>query len=185
MGKKFKSDNPVKERVFDLLSHMKIKDLKQACIVRGMPFIKVSDSSILELQSFLLEGWDTPSDKTLLNDYDIWVEKELTELGSEDLIHPLLRMGYFGEDAEGNEVRRQIKNIAISNVKSKKEIGQFKPKKGSKKSLVYEILRKDPKTRTEELIDRVTMEYPDVSIGSIKSWASRARKSIKYAEEEL
>jgi hypothetical protein len=170
-------------RVYDLLSHMKIRELKQACVVRNMPFDEVGECSMLDLQSFLLKRWDAPTDKTLLNDYDNWLETELRELGCEDLIHPLLRIGYFGEDADGNEIRKQLKNISFSNVKSKKEIAQFKPKKGSKKSLVYEVLRKDPSTTTEELIEIVTQAYPDVSIGSIKSWASRARKSIKYSEE--
>jgi hypothetical protein len=175
-------DTPIK-KVYDLLSHMRIKELKQACIVRKMPFEDVAECTMLDLQSFLLKRWDYPTDRTLLNDYDNWLEQELRELGCEDLIHPLLRIGYFGEDQEGNEIRKTIKNIAISNVKSKKEIAQFKPKKGSKKSLVYEVLRKDPDTSTEELIEIVTGAYPDVSIGSIKSWASRARKSIKYSEE--
>lgn len=171
------------KKVYDLLGQMKIKELKQACIVRGMPFREVTESDVWALQSFLLNNWIVISDRTLLNDYDEWFEKELKEEGLKELIHPLLRMGYMGEDEEGNEVRRQIKNFAISNVKSKKEQALFKPKKGSKKALVYMLIRNNPKIDTDTLIDRLTQEYPDVSIGSIKSWASRARKAVKLGEE--
>lgn len=171
------------KKVFDIVGHMKIRELKQACIVRGMPFRQVVESTVWELQSFLINNWIKPTDKTLLNDFDDWMNTELREEGLEDLIHPRLNMGYFGEDEEGNEHRRQIKNIAISNVASKKEIALFKPRKGSKKSLVYELIRQDPDITTEELIDRMQEEFPDCPIGSIKSWASRARKSVRYAQE--
>jgi len=173
----------ITQRAYDLVGHMKIKELKQACIVRGINFRDVSELDVWGLQDFLIKNWAKVSDKTLLNEYDIWLENELKSEGLTELIHPLLRMGYFGEDEEGNEVRRQVKNIAISNVKSKKEIAMYKPKKGSKKSLVYFLIRENPKITTNELIDRLLEEYPDISIGSIKSWASRARKAVKYGNE--
>jgi hypothetical protein len=172
------------KKINDILSSMKIKDLKQAAVVRNLSFRNVVEFSICDLQGWLLKNWENPLDRTLLNDYDVWVEKELREEGLSDLIHPMLRLGYFGEDEDGNEVRRQLKNIAISmGVPTKKEIALFKPKKGSKKSYVYTLIRKDPSITTEELIEEVTEQFPDVSIGSIKSWASRARKSSKYATE--
>lgn len=171
------------ERIADLLSSMKIRDLKQAAIARNLKFRDATEFSVLELQSWLFKHWDDTVDKTLLNDYDVWLEQELTEEGLEDLIHPLLRLGYLGEDQDGNEVRRQLKNIAISNVKTKKDLAKFKPRKGSKKSLVFSIIRKNPDIDTKILIEEVLSQYPDVSVGSIKSWASKARKSVRYEKE--
>lgn len=172
------------EKINHILSSMRIKDLKQAAVVRGLSFRNTVEFSVMELQGWLLKNWENILDKTLLNDYDVWLEKELKDEGLEYLIHPMLRLGYSGEDDQGNEVKRQIKNIAISGgVPTKKEIALFKPKKGSKKSYVYTLIRKNPRITTEELIETVSEQFPDVSIGSIKSWASRARKSNKYAEE--
>ena len=107
------------DRVDNLLSSMKIRDLKQAAIARGLNFRRVTEASVLELQSWLMLHWDGRTDRTLLNDYDVWLEQELREEGLEELIHPLLRLGYLGEDEDGNLVRKQLKNISISNVKSK------------------------------------------------------------------
>lgn len=171
------------ERISGILSRLKVKDLKQAAIVRSMDFMRVTIESALELQSWLLSNWTAPIDKTLLNDYDEWIEKELKEDQLDYLIHPNLRMGYFGEDEDGNEIRKQIKNLGIPNVKSKKELSQFKPKKGSKKALVFQIIRSDPEITTQELIEDVQFQYPDASEGSIKSWASRARKAVRYGQE--
>ena len=172
------------ERAGDILSSMKIKDLKQAAVVRGLSFRNVVEYSVLELQSWILRNWDVVLDRTLLNSFDEWVEKELKAEGLEELIHPMLRLGYIREDEEGNESRVQLKNIAITNgPPTKKEIALFKPKKGSKKEYVYSLIRQNSKITTEELIEMVTEQYPDVSIGSIKSWASRARKSVKFGVE--
>ncbi|MDY0200599.1 MAG: hypothetical protein WDA59_05720 [Methanofastidiosum sp.] len=171
------------DRVDNLLSSMKIRDLKQAAIARGLNFRRVTEASVLELQSWLMLHWDGRTDRTLLNDYDVWLEQELREEGLEELIHPLLRLGYLGEDEDGNLVRKQLKNISISNVKSKKELSQYLPRRGSRKELVFEIIRNDPLTPTEDLIEEVLDQFPDVSIGSIKSWASKARKTVRYGEE--
>jgi len=171
------------ERIIHILSSMKIKDLKQAAVARSMDFMRVTIESVLEIQSWLIKHWEDPIDKTLLNDYDEWMENDLREQGLDELCHPQLRLGYFGEDEDGNEIRKQIKNIGIPNIKSKKELSQFKPKKGSMKALVFQIIRSDPEITTAELIEDMQDRYPDAQIGSIKSWASRARKAVRYGEE--
>lgn len=182
-SKKSKKIQDPRMRVHDLLSSMRIRDLKQAAIARGLSFREVTEFSVLELQSWLFRHWDDRVDRTLLNDYDVWMDNELREEGLENMIHPMLRLGYMGEDSDGNVIRKQLKNIAISNVPSKKELAQFAPRRGSKKELVFEIIRDDPLIQTKDLVDEVLAEFPDVSVGSIKSWASKARKTVKYAEE--
>jgi hypothetical protein len=171
-------------KVDQYLSSMKIRDLKQSAISRGMPFRLVVESSVLNLQAWLMKHWDDDIDRTLLNDFDVWFETELREEGLRDLIHPFLRMGYLGYDEDGNEVRKQLKNIGVPmGPKTDKEIAGFRPKRGSKKELVFNLLRGNPGMTTSELVGRVQEQFEDALEGSIKSWASRARKSIKLQQK--
>ena len=159
------------------MSKLKLKDLKRACIMRGMPFQRVSRYSVHDMQSWLYKNFDDKINPVLLDDYDEWFQKQV-----EDPVHALLKMAYYTEDEQGN-VKKERRNTFMMGIeKTKAEVAAFKPKRGSMKELTFQLIRAGKPTK--EVIEEVMAQFTVANEGSIKSWCSKARKSVK-AQQEL
>jgi hypothetical protein len=165
-----------------LIAGCNLKDLKRACIVRGMTFARVVESSALELQSWVFKNYYNPTEPQLLQDYDIWLDKYLQDLDvTDEPIHIDLRMGYYSLDEDGNKRGTKRNTLIVGAYKSEKEQARFKPKKGTKKEYTFELFERGYSTK--EVIEMVVDRYPDVSEGSIKVWGSRFRKTKKLRDK--
>lgn len=176
MAKK-KKDNYLDPRE-KLLNTLKLKDLKRAAIVRGMPFREVIGSSVPELQSWVFRNYSNKISPNALDEFDKWYEADLFD---QDIItgalHVDLKFGYYTYDDDGNR-RAKKRNYAIVGFnKTDEEKAAFKPKKGSKKELAFSLFGQG--LSTIEVIEAVVDAYPDVSEGSIKVWGSQFRKREK------
>ena len=159
------------------MSKLKLKDLKRACIMRGMPFPRVSRYSVHDMQSWLYRNFDSKINPTLLDDYDEWFQDQI-----DDPIHVMLKMAYYTEDEQGN-VKKERRNTMMMGVeKTKAEIATFRPKRGSMKELTFQMIRNGHSTK--EVVEEVMEQFMTANEGSIKSWCSKARKSVK-AQKEL
>jgi len=181
MAKKSKRDENVDPRD-KLLASLNLKNLKRACIVRGMPHMEVVISDFSQLQSWLFYHFNDPMDSTRLEEFDKWYEAELQDQGVIDgELHVDLKFGYYVYDDEGNRRDKKRNTLIVGLVKSDKEKASFKPKKGTKKELAFELFSQG--LSTNEVIERVVLEYPDISEGSIKVWGTQFRKRQKLIEK--
>jgi hypothetical protein len=164
------------------MSQLKLKDLKRACIMRGLSFRMVGEYDVHQLQSWLYRNHSTRQDPRLLEKFDIWRDKTLMEEGAiDEPIHIDLKLGFYKTDKDGGE-KRERRNVNLLGVtKSLEEQAIFVPRKGSKKTLAYDLIREGKST--QEIIKIVMDTYPDVSEGSIKVWCSQARKIERIKEE--
>ena len=153
------------------------KDLKKACVRKGMPFDQVAGADVPTLHNWLHNNRLNDDDNNLINEYDDWVEEELRNIGSEYLISPSLRLGYIGEKSD-NETQ-------VKKPKEKKERVPKQPKektaegivKGTKKAYTFELANKG--RNLEFVIKRVLKRYPDASEKSIKIWYRSVSKNKK------
>jgi len=181
MSKKRRSESP-QDRVSDWLSSLRFKDLKRAAIMRGYPFPMAGQVGVQALESFVFKHYDNRVNPNLLVEYDKWLETTLMEEGAIDApIHIDLKLGFYAVDEDGNERRKRRDINLMGAVKSKEEVATFRPRKGSKKTLVFNMM--EDGFKTQEIIARVQEEYPDTTDGTIKVWCSQARKKLKAKEE--
>jgi hypothetical protein len=166
------------ERVSQYMSNLKLKDLKRACILRGIPFVRVGRYDVNGLQSWLFKNFENKVDPNRLAEFDVFRDQELMSIGAiDDPVPHELRMAFTGEDGEGNPITRKRDTHLLGIKKTDEEVAYFKPRRGSKKSLVFELIRQGKETK--EIIKEVQDQYPDAKIGSIKNWCSQARRSEK------
>jgi len=179
MAKKRKSYYDPREK---LLASLNVKNLKRACIVRGIPFRDITILDFLQMQSWIFKNFDNPTDPTLLEEFDVWYEAELLAEGLiEEKLHVDLKFGYYSYDNDGNRKDKKRNPLIVGNNKSDKEKAQFKPKRGSRKELAFSLFSQGLKTA--EVIEGVWEVYPDVAEGSIKVWGSAYRKRQKLIEK--
>lgn len=170
--------NREQDAISGYMSKLKLKDLKRACIIRGIPFQRVPRYDVHGLQSWLFKNYNNRINPTLLEAYDAWFDGEIDS----DTVALELRLAYFAEDSEGNVKQRRRDTSMMGVHKTKIEVATFKPKRGSMKALVFEMIRDGDSTK--DIIDEVIDQYPAANPGSIKSWCSKARKAVK-AQQEL
>jgi len=146
--------------------------------MRGYPFFLVGTAGVPALESFVLKNFDTKQQPLLLEKFDKWMEETLLAEGAIDTpIHLDLKLGLYAQDAEGNEKRKRRDPNLMGLVKSDEEVAMFKPRKGSKKTLVFDLM--DEGKSTKEIIAEVQDTYPDTTENTIKVWCSQARKKLK------
>jgi len=158
------------------MSKLKLKDLKRACVIRGIPFPRISRYSVHDMQSWLYRNFDKKINPTLLEKYDEWFQAQV-----EDPVHVMLRLAYYTEDSEGNVKKERRNTMMLGIEKTKIEVATFKPKRGSMKAHVFHMIRNGHTTK--EIIKEVMDQFPIANEGSIKSWCSKARKSVKAQQE--
>lgn len=174
------------EKVLHQLGMMKHKDLVRACVSRGLGFDRVVEYDHNQLGSFFLKNYDTSEDPKLLDEYDSWVENQLTARGykkGDALLSPFLRLGYVGKGDLGDAPTKIIdptskpKKIpeTVKVDKSKREKDESTGVvTGTKKNLTYTLAREGKEL--PRVIELVKKQFPDAQEKSIKIWFKRALK---------
>jgi hypothetical protein len=168
------------------LANMKYKDLKLACVARGMPFEEVIAADHPKLASWFYKNFDNGEDPTLLSEFDVYVEDQLQKRGykkGDAVLAPCFRLGFV---PPMNELPDQPKKVGIvvkmetkpEEPKAKREVDQETGIiAGTKKSLTYKC-QKDGKT-LDETVKIVKEKFPDAQDKSIKIWFQRSAKASK------
>ena len=170
----YRNDDPISA----WLGTLKYKDLKRAAILRGHLFAIVGENDVNSLQSWVYRHFEDPQDPRRLEEFDKWLEKTLIEEGSIDSpIHVGLKLGFYSIDDDGKEVRKRRDANLMGIKKTNAEVATFVPRRGSKKTLVFDLMKQG--LATKEIIIKVQKEYKGTSSGTIKVWCSQARKVIK------
>lgn len=172
-----KESTQVKDAISGYMSRLKLKDLKRACVIRGIPFQRIPRYGVHDLQSWLFRNFNNRINPTLLEDYDAWFDNQIED----SPIHLLLRLAYYAEDEDGNVKQERRNTMMLGVEKTKIEVATFRPKRGSMKAMVFQMIRDG--NNTKEIIAEIMDLYPAAKEGSIKSWASKARKAKRYQEE--
>jgi len=160
-------------KVSAVIKELRLPDLQRECIMRGMAFQVVCDSSIPKLNSFLVKNWDNSLDRNLITEFDVWMDNELKSIGREDLIHPMLSLGHTENKDTGQVVKRKIKPIKPQKKKKRERTndGIFK---GTKKAYTYELAKQGiPKP---EAIKMVKEKFPEANEKSVSIWYNKAKK---------
>lgn len=150
---------------------MTLRDIKKEVIIRGMPFQEVVSADVPNLYSWWNNNRDAPINKNLLDDFDDWLEEELTAIGRADLIHSNFRFNYL---SKGEESQPQKVNKIISPPKKRREKNKLGLYAGTKKAMVYEAQQKG--WSVKKTIRKVQRAFPDALEKSIKIWYNKASK---------
>ena len=152
---------------------MTFKDLKKACVLKGMDFTEVVGGDFWSLQSWLHRHMSNKDNPELLRLYDDWLDNELIMGGNEDLVHSSLRLGYVGDRDDDEDKPKKIKPEPKLKVKKEKTAeGIFS---GTKKALTFKC-EKEGKT-LEETISTVMENFPDAAEKSIKIWYKKSKRT--------
>lgn len=156
------------------------KDLKRKAIILGMPFPDAVKAGVYDLIYFIDKSENKP-DKSLIDQYDNWVDKELEKIGyTEDdpLRNRRLRLGFLGEEENGVPRTKRVPGIKKPKEKKPpKEKDEFNLIKGTKKSYVWELTSKG--YELDRIIRRVKKKFPDANDKSINLWYRMARRKLK------
>lgn len=157
------------------LQKLNLPDLKRHCIVRGIPFEKVGDSSILQLQSWFLKNYNNKVDISLLDKYDDWLEAYLKARNvDKTMLDPIFRLGHISErDDEGNVTKvKRVRGMGkkVQKKRERTEEGIFT---GTKKAYAVE-LQKQGLTKAE-VTEKVMEKFPDAKEKSISIWFNKAK----------
>lgn len=186
-----KKDNrkaPSKEK-FNLLSksgmNMTYRDLKRRAVILGMPFPDACSAGVFDLINFIETSENTPN-KHLLDEYDDWMDKQLEALAYEKdnpLRSSKLRLGFLGEDEEGNKKTKRVKGIKKPKTKKPpRERDKFNLVKGTKKSYVFELVAKG--RSLERTTNLVKKKFPDANEKSISLWYRNAKRKLKNGKDK-
>lgn len=153
-------------------SDLTYRDLKIACIVRGMPFDEVLKADFFRLSNFVQNNVLVSQNMSLLDDYDDYLESVLKERGQTDLIHNSLRLGYVKKEGDDDYVPKPLK------VKTEKKPAREKDSnglfKGTMKSYTFELQKKG-KTLPQTLV-KVLRKFPEAKEKSVKIWFNKSKK---------
>lgn len=183
MSKKSKSGGTL-GRALNELQYMKHKDLKRACVVRGMPFDEVVNTSTPGLSNWFQSNYHRGQNPSLLDEFDYWTQIKLKERGYKDgdpMLSPSLGLGYIGEvnPETGETIIKRPKGIKkLPKPKRERDstTGLFK---GTKKDLTYECQKQG--LEFKEAFKKVLNQFPEAQEKSVRIWFNRSRKAAKNA----
>lgn len=185
MPKKKKTEKKAlsKEKL-NLLSHqgmnMKYRDLKRRAVILGMPFPDACSAGVFDLIKFINTSDNKPN-KHLIDEYDEWMDQQLESLAYEKdnpLRSSKLRLGFLGEDENGEKKTRRVPGIRKPKTKKPpKERDEFNLIKGTKKSYVFQLVSKG--RSLERTINLVKKKFPDANDKSISLWYRGAKRKLK------
>lgn len=163
------------------LTQMKYRDLKIACIVRGMAFEDIVSGSYPSLASFFRENYYEKQDRGRLEAFDNRMEEELIKRGH-DKQSPLVqfRLSTVLDEEENSKIRS--KSLKGARVAKEKKPRRERDKvhnifKGTKKALTYELASQGKSI--EETVKEVEEKFPEAKKKSIEIWYKRALKDKK------
>lgn len=178
---RFKGLDPAREAASEALLNMKYIDLKIACIVRGILFEDVVNGSVPSLSSFFIKNFDKPIDRSLLEDFDIWMDEQLEKKGYEK-DDPIRKYRLSTTLNEEEDVRVDNKKLRKAGIRKKpKPKAQrdevFNIFKGTKKAYTYSLTSKS--LDNKEIIKLVVEKFPEAKPKSIMIWIKRCKDELK------
>ena len=179
-----------KRRKFEMNAHpadghlmkMKFKDLKRECVIRGMLFEDVIESTQPTLANFFRTHFYEDVQHDLLDEFDDWQEDEIKKAvlakggDPSDIIHPSLRLGFIAErDEDGNVTKRKRARTIVKKKKKRRERTAQGVFSGTKKALTFQLQKDghDKKTVTKMVLG----QFPDASEKSISIWFNKSKKA--------
>jgi hypothetical protein len=170
------------------LTRMKLKDIRRACVARGMDFDYAIESTIPQISGWFIENYDRGQNLLLLNEFDAHVEAKLKALKNPDgtnkykdgdaVFHSALKLGFIGsKDEDGNVTstkKPRLKALNKQKKAQKERIEGTKVFKGTKKAMTYELTIGG--TAFPEIWEKVSKQFPEAQEKSVKIWYKRALK---------
>lgn len=171
-------------RAAGYFNNLDIKGFKRECVMRGMDFDAVINADIPTMYNFITEHFNDEKDASLLDKFDDFVDNKLHQSGSDELIHPSLRLGFIGERDEETGMITKVKRIAGL---SKNKVRKKRASKtvdgvvgGTAKAYTFELYRQG-KTKAES-IKMVSEKFPNASDKSVGIWWNKAKRKEKEAK---
>lgn len=173
------------------LTTLKLKDLRRACIARGMDFDYAVESTIPHISGWFIENYDRSQNLLLLNEFDDWLEAKLKALKNPDgtlkykegdaVFHSDLKLGFIGsKDSEGNSTstkKPRLKGLSKAKKATKERVEGTKVFKGTKKALTYQLTFDDKPFNV--IWETVSKQFEEAQEKSVKIWYKRALKEKK------
>lgn len=158
------------------------KDLKKACILKGMSFEEATGGlSHPDMVNWYLQNYDRGDNPNLLTEYDAWREAILVAKGhkpGDPLLHPDFKFGHIGEIEKLDKPTEPRISKVPSTTKPKAEMDEkLGVRKGTKKAMTYELT--NAKVELGEIIKQVQAAFPGAEEKSIKIWQKRCLKDMK------
>jgi len=192
-------DHP-KYSAYKELASFVYRDLQAACIMRGMDFDELVEGDQGSLSSWFIRNYDQPMDRELLEDFDLWMDKQLKKRGYKKK-DPVRQFKRFSNTDEDNNITVKTKSLRKTRIPKKKREKKSKNKfgiyEGTKKSLTYDL--------TSDLYDKLRHKYevkelyknfapkmylevkkvfPDALEKSVKMWMKRAIDELEKKENK-
>lgn len=189
MPKKKKQEKkaPSKEKLNLLTSagrNLTYRDLKRKAVILGMPFPDACSAGVFDLIHFIDQSENKP-DKHLLDEYDEWMDQQLEALAydkKDPLRSSKLRLGFLGEDENGNQKSKRVPGIKKPKTKKPpKERDEFNLVKGTKKSYVFHLVSKG--RSLERIVKLVKKKFPDANEKSVSLWYRNAKRKLKNGQD--
>jgi len=155
-------------------SDLTYKDLKIACIVRGMPFDDVLKADFFRLSNFVQQNVLIKQNHDLLEEYDDYIDGVLELRDKQELIHSSLRLGYVKKEGDDEYTPGKTKvkeKVEKKPPRQKDSNGLYQ---GTMKSYTYELQKKG-KT-VEQTLTKVTRKFPQALPKSVKIWFNKSKK---------
>lgn len=182
-AKKVKTDAGYRSAGF--FNNLDIKGFKRECVIRGMDFDQVINADIPTMYTYIVENFNNEKDTSLLDKYDDYVDKLLRLHGSDELVHPSLRLGFIGERDEETGLVTKMKRIAGM---SKNKVRKKRASKtaygvvgGTAKALTFELFGQGKSK--QECIQIVGEKFPKASDKSVGIWWNKAKRKAKERKE--
>jgi hypothetical protein len=162
------------------LSNMNYKDCKRRAIALGMPFPDACAADFGRLHSFIMKSENKP-DPSLIDQYDDWMDQQLELRGyakDDPMRSYQLRLGFVGEDPEGDAPKKSKRIKGIPKPKKPKREKTAEGRwKGTKKAYTYELTARG--FSLERITRRVQGKFPDAVEKSIKQWHRACLREMK------
>lgn len=182
-AKKVKTDAGYRSAGF--FNNLDIKGFKREAVIRGMDFDEVLNADIPTMYTYIVEHFNDEKDTSLLDKFDDYVDKLLRVHGSDELVHPSLRLGFIGERDEETGLVTKMKRIAGM---SKNKLRKKRASKtsdgvvgGTAKAMTFELYRQGKSK--PECIKLVAEKFPKASDKSVGIWWNKAKRKEKERKE--
>ena len=172
------------------LTMMVYRDIQAGCIMRGMDFDEVVQGDSPSLTSWFIKNHNNKMDRELLEDFDLWMDKQLKANGYKKS-DPFRKFKRFSIIDDDNNIQIKTKSLSRARIpkkkREKKAKNSFGVYAGTKKSLTYDLVaimyeKKKVKYTAKEMhkkyapkiFDKVKAEFGDAKDKSVKMWMKRA-----------
>lgn len=152
-----------------------LRELRQNCVSRGMPFEECLEGTVLSIQSWFMNNHMNPVDKQLLEQYDAWVNSSLIERN----VDPIMLHNCFNlsEVIDEDSPVQIIKTKSSSPVREKINDGAISIAAGTKKAFTYECVKAG--LSKPDTIVKVISKFPEANESSISIWYNKFTKALK------